>query len=110
MVGNLRLLIGARHVGGRTSPGKAIANLEVESLRHVAPTFHGDTIYGESRVLDTRESSSKNDRGVVQVETIGYNQDGTVVCIYRRKVMVPKAPVDGGPEAEQPRRPVPAGS
>ena len=90
--------------------GKAIANLEVESLRHVAPVFHGDTIYGESRVLDTRESSSKNDRGVVQVETIGYNQDGTVVCIYRRKVMVPKAPADGGPEAEQPRRPVPAGS
>ena len=28
--------------------GKAIANLEVESLRHVAPTFHGDTIYGET--------------------------------------------------------------
>ncbi|HET9971626.1 MAG TPA: MaoC family dehydratase, partial [Streptosporangiaceae bacterium] len=25
--------------------GQAIANLEVESLRHVAPTFHGDTIY-----------------------------------------------------------------
>ena len=87
--------------------GKAIANLEVESLRHVAPVFHGDTIYGESTVLDTRESSSKNDRGVVQVETIGYNQDGTVVCIYRRKVMVPKRPADGGPEAEQPRRPVP---
>ena len=31
--------------------GKAIANLEVESLRHVAPTFHGDTIYGETKVL-----------------------------------------------------------
>ena len=28
--------------------GKAIANLEVESLRHVAPTFHGDTLYGET--------------------------------------------------------------
>ena len=26
--------------------GKAIANLEIESLRHVAPTFHGDTLYG----------------------------------------------------------------
>ena len=24
--------------------GKAIANLEIESLRHVAPTFHGDTL------------------------------------------------------------------
>ncbi len=32
--------------------GKAIANLEVESLKHVAPTFHGDTIYGETTVLD----------------------------------------------------------
>src|SRR5437763_12670374 len=41
--------------------GKAIANLEVESLRHVAPTFHGDTVYGESTVLDKRESESKAD-------------------------------------------------
>ena len=49
--------------------GKAIANLEVESLRHVAPTFHGDTIYGETTVLDKRESKSKADRGVVYVET-----------------------------------------
>ncbi len=91
--------------------GKAIANLEVESLRHVKPVFHGDTIYGESTVLDKKESSSKNDRGVVQVETIGYNQDGVVVCIYRRKVMVPKRPVADTPEAqfalEQPGRPVP---
>ena len=46
--------------------GKAIANLEVESLRHVAPTFHGDTIYGETTVLDKRESESKPDRGVCQ--------------------------------------------
>ena len=43
--------------------GKAIANLEVESLRHVAPTFHGDTIYGETTVLDKTESKSKDDRG-----------------------------------------------
>ncbi len=37
--------------------GKAIANLEVESLRHVAPTFHGDTLYGETTVLDKWEST-----------------------------------------------------
>jgi len=43
--------------------GKAIANLEIESLRHVAPTFHGDTIYGETTVLDKVESKSKDDRG-----------------------------------------------
>ena len=78
--------------------GKAIANLEVESLRHVAPTFHGDTIYGETTVLDMKESSSKNDRGVVAVETRGYNQDGTLVCIFRRRVMVPKREVVGDME------------
>ena len=46
--------------------GKAIANLEVESLRHVAPTFHGDTIYGETTVLDKRESGveARPGRGV----------------------------------------------
>ena len=43
--------------------GKAIANLEIESLRHVAPTFHGDTLYGETTVLDKWESTSKDDRG-----------------------------------------------
>jgi hypothetical protein len=25
----------------------------------------------------------------VQVETRGYKQDGTLVCVFRRKVMVP---------------------
>jgi len=70
--------------------GRAIANLEIESLRHVAPTFHGDTIYGESTVLDKTESRSKPDRGVVTVETRGYKQDGTMVCVFKRRVMVPK--------------------
>ena len=87
--------------------GKAIANLEVESLRHVAPTFHGDTIYGETTVLAKWPSKTKNDRGIVHVETRGFKQDGTIVCIFRRKVMVPtKAYVDarGG---EQPGRPQP---
>ena len=87
--------------------GKAIANLEIESLRHVAPTFHGDTLYGETTVLDKWESKSKDDRGVVHVETIGYNQDGKVVCIFRRKVMVPKNSYLDERGGEQPGRPVP---
>jgi acyl dehydratase len=74
-----------------------VANLEVESLRHVAPTFHGDTIYGETTVLDMKESGSKPDRGVVTVETRGYKQDGTMVCVFRRRVMVPKKEF-AGPE------------
>ena len=77
--------------------GLAIANLEVESLRHVAPTFHGDTIYGETTVLDKKESGSKPDRGVVTVETRGYKQDATMVCVFRRRVMVPKKEFAGPP-------------
>jgi acyl dehydratase len=68
--------------------GSAIANLEVESLVHRHPTFHGDTIYAETRVLDLTPSSSKPDRGIVTVETKGFNQDGVEVCYFRRKVMV----------------------
>ena len=85
--------------------GKAIANLEVESLRHVAPTFHGDTIYAQTLVLDKWESSSKNDRGVVHVETKGYKQDGTLVCIFKRKVMVPKNSYLQERGGDQPGRP-----
>jgi acyl dehydratase len=70
--------------------GKAIANLEVESLKHENPTFHGDTIYAETTVLDKRESSSKPDRGIVTVETRAFNQRGERVCIFTRRVMVPK--------------------
>ena len=89
--------------------GKAIANLEVESLRHVAPTFHGDTIYGETTVLEKWESTSKDDRGIVHVETRGYNQDGTLVCIFRRKVMVPKQSYLDARGGDHPGRPVPLG-
>ncbi len=69
--------------------GKAIANLEFENVRHLAPTFHGDTIYAETKVLDKQLSSSKPDRGIVTVETIAYNQRGENVLSFKRRVMVP---------------------
>jgi acyl dehydratase len=68
--------------------GSAIANLEVESLIHRKPTFHGDTIYAETRVIDVARSSSKPDRGIVTVETKAFHQRGEEVCFFRRKVMV----------------------
>jgi acyl dehydratase len=89
--------------------GQAIANLEVESLKHVAPTFHGDTIYGETTVLGKR-LTSRGDRGVVEVETRGYKQDGTLVCVFRRKVMVPTETYVKERGGEQPARPVPDSS
>ena len=67
--------------------GSAIANLEVETLKHAKPTYHGDTIYAETRVLDVKETS-KGDRGIVTVETKGLNQRGEEVCYFRRKLRV----------------------
>jgi acyl dehydratase len=83
--------------------GKAIANLEVESLKHTAPVFHGDTLYAETTVLEVKESGSKPDRGIVTVETRGFNQDGVEVLHFRRRVMVPRR----GTVEEQPGRPEP---
>lgn len=80
--------------------GSAIANLEVESLIHKRPTFHGDTIYAVSRVLAAEPSKSKPDRGIVTVETFGYNQHGDEVVYFRRKVMVWRK--DALPEREFP--------
>lgn len=83
---------------------KAIANLEIEYLKHPAPVFHGDTIYAETEVLDVSASKSKPDRGIVKVRTIAYNQDGVVVCEFVRRVMIPTRASIGD---EQPARPVP---
>jgi acyl dehydratase len=80
--------------------GAAIANLEIESLTHSKPTFHGDTIYAETRVLEVKPSSSKDDRGIVTVETKGLNQRGEEVCYFRRKVMVWRR--DAGPKRARP--------
>ncbi len=70
--------------------GKAVANLDYESVRHLAPVFVNDTIYVRTKVLDKRESKSKNDRGIVYVESIARNQNGVDVLSFRRHVLVKK--------------------
>ncbi|SMP52630.1 MaoC family dehydratase [Anoxynatronum buryatiense] len=69
---------------------KAIANLLYENVIHHAPVFIGDTIYVKTTILDKRESVNKEDRGVVYVESIVYNQDGKEVLSFRRKVLIKK--------------------
>lgn len=82
-------------VAGITVPdisGKAIANLDYEKIEHLAPSFVGDTIYARTEILETRASKSKPDRGIVYVETTGYNQDGIDVIRFRRHVLVKRKP------------------
>lgn len=74
----------------RDISGKAIANLEYESVCHNAPVFIGDTLYAETEILDIRESRTKPDRGIIYVETCAFNQDHVKVLSFRRKVLIPK--------------------
>lgn len=72
--------------------GTIIANLSYEKVRHPHPVFHGDTITVETEVLETRESRSKPDRGVVRLRHSGFNQNGVQVIELERTVLFLKRP------------------
>ncbi|SCY86732.1 MaoC family dehydratase [Alkaliphilus peptidifermentans] len=70
--------------------GKAIANLDYESIQHKNPVFIGDTLRAESEILHMKESMTKKDRGIIYVETRAYNQKNQLVLIFRRNVLIKK--------------------
>jgi acyl dehydratase len=69
--------------------GRAVANLGVEQLRHVAPLHHGDTVYAHSQIVDRRRSQSRPGFGIVTVDSWGTNQEGAKVIEFRRSFIVP---------------------
>lgn len=79
----------------------ATANLGYDEVRHHAPTFHGDTLFAESEVLDKRESESRDNVGIVETELRAFNQDGTKVLSLKRTPMVLKREY-ADPSPEQP--------
>jgi acyl dehydratase len=79
------------------------ANLGWDEIKLPAPVFEGDTIYSESRVLEKRESKSRPNVGIVAVETIGYNQSGTVVITFKRTIMVYKRGHSPGMSRPEPK-------
>ena len=80
------------------------ANLGWEEIRLPNPVYEGDTIYSESKVLEKRESKSRENVGIILVETSGYNQEGIVVINFKRRVMVYKkgmSPLSSRPEMKK---------
>src|ERR687896_841150 len=65
-----------------------MANLGWDEVRLPAPVFEGDTIYSQSQVLERRESRSRQNVGIVRVETTGYNQEGETEITFKRTIMV----------------------
>ncbi len=79
---------------GDLTEGTLVANLGYEDIRHPTPVYPGDVLRVRSKVLDKR-ASSKPGRGIVSVAHEVTNQDGVIVCQYRRTAMVrtrPEAP------------------
>ncbi len=63
-------------------------NLGWSDVRLPAPLFEGDTLYAQSEVVQTRESKSRPNMGIVEIKTTGFTQDGSVVIEFRRTILV----------------------
>jgi acyl dehydratase len=68
--------------------GTIVANLGFTEVRFPHPVRHGDTLYSETVVADKRLSASRPGQGVVTLAHTARNQDGTVVAMATRQVLV----------------------
>ncbi|TWG61663.1 MULTISPECIES: MaoC family dehydratase [unclassified Aminobacter] len=75
-----------------TTLGTIVANLGMTETSFPHPLFHGDTIRVETEIKAVRESKSKPDRGIVEMEHRAYNQNDVLVARCLRQTMVFKRP------------------
>ena len=66
----------------------AVANLGWDEVKLPHPVFEGDTIRSRSEVLETRESKSRPNAGIVRVKTTGMNQEGVPVIEFTRTFLI----------------------
>lgn len=92
------LLIGV--VTGLTTRtfGRVVANLGWTDIALPAPMRPGQTVRAESTVIDLRASGSRPDQGIATVETRAYADGDTLVCSYRRALLIYRR--DAGPYAQ----------
>jgi acyl dehydratase len=76
--------------------GTIVANLGFSEVKFPNPLFHGDTIYGETVVLDKRPSSSRPTARIVTMEHTARNQNEVVVATAIRQVMMRRSPDAAG--------------
>lgn len=75
-----------------TTLGTIVANLGMTETAFPHPVFHGDTIRVETEVKWVRESKSRPDRGIVEMEHRAYNQHDKLVARCLRQTMIYKRP------------------
>lgn len=78
--------------GPQVTQGTIVAQLGFEKVTFPHPLFHGDTLYGSTRVDALRASSSRPGQGIATLTHTGRNQDGTVVAVATRNVLMNRRP------------------
>lgn len=67
-----------------------LANLGWDEVRLQNPVFEGDTLYSFSEIVQLRLCKSRNDVGIMDVKTTGYNDEGQIVITFKRTMMIYK--------------------
>jgi len=74
--------------------GTIVAQLGMTDVVFPAPVFAGDTIRVASEVVETRESRSRPQNGIVVFEHRAFNQRDELVCRLRRTGLMHRRPAD----------------
>ena len=77
---------------GHLTQGTIVANLGFSDVGFPRPVLHGDTIYGETRVVSKRLSESRPNQGIATFEHVARNQRGEVVARVTRSTLVRTKP------------------
>jgi len=72
--------------------GTTMGNLGFEEVRFPRPVRIGDTLHGETHVIERRESKKHPNAGIVTFKHIGYNQRDEIVMTAVRTGMMLKRP------------------
>lgn len=68
--------------------GTIVANLGFDDVKFPHPMRHGDTMSSESVVTAKRLSSSRPGQGIVTLQHTARNQDGEIVAVATRNVLM----------------------
>lgn len=75
-----------------TTLGTTVGNLGFSEAKFPAPVFNGDTLRSETKVLSVRESKSRPNQGLVELEHSCFKQDDTLVAICKRMALIRMRP------------------
>ncbi|WP_299165370.1 MaoC family dehydratase [uncultured Arthrobacter sp.] len=75
--------------------GTIVAQLGLTDVSFPKPVFHGDTLYTETEITEKRPSKSRPGQGLVTMKHTGRNQDGEVVALATRTVLMWSAGAHG---------------